>query len=417
MFLTVLADLMDEICCRRFLHNNLQRVSVMRSIYAVVQVAVCVSAMLLATSQVSGQGCVVVRGGAMCGTNSGTTINLQQGEFNLVLGARNFTSFRHFRGDHEEAFRVAQGTEVINKSSFVDLSINYGITDRLFATVILPFVYNDRSSLYEHGGNPRFDAEGNLIGTWKGDRRHTYSSGLADIRFSVGYWLFDPMTSDYNYSVSLGVKTRTGSYDYTGTFYNQGPNRDQTREGVVDQSIQPGDGGIGATIDVQGIHPIADKLTLVTSLFYLANVTNTNGVLLRTSTPDMRADTSQFSAPDQFGVRVGAFYTLLDNFSVYGGGRVEGIPSTDLIGGSGGFRRPGYAVSVEPGLSYFNSDFSVVLSVPIAVYRNRTQSYIDKIRTEQRGVETIGDAAFADYLISLGISYRFGSSGAKHAEM
>jgi hypothetical protein len=59
----------------------------------------------------------------------------------------------------------------------------------------------------------------------------------------------------------------------------------------------------------------------------------------------------------------------------------------------------------------------VVLSVPIAVYRNRTQSYIDKIRTEQRGREVIGDAAFADYLISLGISYRFGGSGSKHAEM
>ena len=382
-----------------------------------VRAAMIAAFTALAVAPSFGQGCVVVRGGAMCGTNSGTTINLQRGEFNLVLGARNFTSFRHFRGDHEEAFRVAQGTEVINKSSFVDLSINYGITDRLFATVILPFVYNDRSSMYEHGGNPRFDSVGNVIGAWRGDRRHTYSSGLADIRFSLGYWLFDPMTSDYNYSVSLGMKTRSGSYDDTGTFYNQGPNRDQTREGVVDQSIQPGDGGIGATIDVQGIHPIAENLTLVTSLFYLANITNTNGVLLRTSTADMGADTSQFSAPDQFGVRVGAFYTLLDNFSVYGGGRVEGIPSTDLIGGSGGFRRPGYAVSVEPGLSYFNSDFSVVLSVPIAVYRNRTQSYIDKIRSEQRGREVIGDAAFADYLISLGISYRFGGSGSKHAEM
>lgn len=389
----------------------------MSGVTVVSRLGMLVVALVLVVSQSWGQGCVVVRGGAMCGTNSGTTINLQQGEFNLVLGARNFTSFRHFRGDHEEAFRVAQGTEVINKSSFVDLSINYGITDRLFATVILPFVYNDRSSLYEHGGNPRFDSSGNLIGTWKGDRRHTYSSGLADIRFSVGYWLFDPMTSEYNYSVSLGMKTRTGSYDYTGTFYNQGTNRDQTLDGVVDQSIQPGDGGIGATIDVQGIQPLSDKITLVTSLFYLANVTNTNGVLLRTSNASMASDTSQFSAPDQFGVRVGAFYTLMDNFSVYAGGRAEGIPSSDLIGGSAGFRRPGYAVSVEPGLSYFNSDFSVVLSVPIAVYRNRTQSYIDKIRTEQRGVEVIGDAAFADYLISLGISYRFGGSGSKHAEM
>jgi hypothetical protein len=46
----------------------------------------------------------------------------------------------------------------------------------------------------------------------------------------------------------------------------------------------------------------------------------------------------------------------------------------------------------------------------VALYRNRVQNYIDKIRTAQRGVEVIGDAAFADYLINIGFSYRFGGS-------
>ncbi|GAB4370835.1 MAG: hypothetical protein OHK0021_13560 [Bryobacter sp.] len=32
------------------------------------------------------------------------------------------------------------------------------------------------------------------------------------------------------------------------------------------------------------------------------------------------------------------------------GGRMEGISVRDAIGASNGFRRPGYAISVEPGL-------------------------------------------------------------------
>jgi hypothetical protein len=31
-----------------------------------------------------------------------------------------------------------------------------------------------------------------------------------------------------------------------------------------------------------------------------------------------------------------------------GGIRIEGLPSSDLIGGDRGFRRPGYIISAEP---------------------------------------------------------------------
>jgi hypothetical protein len=45
--------------------------------------------------------------------------------------------------------------------------------------------------------------------------------------------------------------------------------------------------------------------------------------------------------------------------------------------------------------------------VPIAIERNRVQSYLDKVQTEQTGEYRHGDAAFADYLLNLGITYRF----------
>jgi hypothetical protein len=79
----------------------------------------------------------------------------------------------------------------------------------------------------------------------------------------------------------------------------------------------------------------------------------------------------------------------------------------DLIGGSGGFRRPGYIVSVEPGVTYAFKKFNVYAFVPVAVTRNRTQSIPDKITTANSGKYTKGDAAFADYALNIGMSLRF----------
>jgi hypothetical protein len=47
---------------------------------------------------------------------------------------------------------------------------------------------------------------------------------------------------------------------------------------------------------------------------------------------------------------------------------------------------------------------SVNLFVPLALSRNRTQSNADKRQTADTGVHRQGDAAFADYLINLGIT-------------
>lgn len=346
---------------------------------------------ILANYDLSAQGCVAIRGNSSCNTNLGNSANLMGGEFNIQLGYRYFKSFRHFRGDHEEANRLEDGTQVINHSNFMDLSISYGITDRLYANFIIPYVWQTRSSLYEHGGNPP---------NGLGERHETSSLGVGDVRFGAGYWLFEPGKKSFNYSLGLGIKLPTGSYDYTDTFYNQGPNKDQDIESVVDQSIQPGDGGKGFTIDIQGYHSISDNFGLSINLYYLFNITETNGVLTRNGR-------SEFSSPDQYAVSLGSYYSSQSGFNAYLGGRLEGIPSNDLIGGSEGYRRPGYAVSLEPGIGYFKHNYSLFVSVPIALYRNRTQSFEDKLRTKESGVYRHGDAAFADYLINVGISYRF----------
>jgi Putative MetA-pathway of phenol degradation len=348
--------------------------------------------LMLATYKANAQGCVAIRGFSACNSHMELGNSSMAGDFSVGTNFRYFQSFRHFRGTHEEANRVADGTEVINDSYFVDINFNYFISERLYANMLLPFVSHVRSSMYEHGGNPP---------NGLGERHITRSSGLADMRLGVGYWLFKPNTKSFNYAIGAGIKLPTGDYNYDDTFYNQGPNRDQDIEAVVDQSIQPGDGGLGFNIDFQGYQILSNSFTLTTSLFYLFNPEETNGVLTR-------GGASEFSVPDQFAALLGAIYSPnIKGVSFYLGGRIEGVPSKDLIGGSDGFRRPGYAISVDPGINYNTNNLSLSLNVPIALERNRTQSFLDKQRTAQTGVFTQGDAAFADYLINLNLVYRF----------
>jgi hypothetical protein len=109
------------------------------------------------------------------------------------------------------------------------------------------------------------------------------------------------------------------------------------------------------------------------------------------------------SVPDQYMMRAGASYATA-GFTFSGGARLECVPAEDLIGGSNGFRRPGYVLSAEPVVAYKHKRTQLYLSVPVAVERNRTQSVPDKLRTTKTGVYAQGDAAFADYSINAGIA-------------
>lgn len=83
------------------------------------------------------------------------------------------------------------------------------------------------------------------------------------------------------------------------------------------------------------------------------------------------------------------------------GGRMEGVPVRDAFGRSGGFRRPGYAISVDPGFLYSRAGYLLSCNIPWAVERNRKRSVTDY------GNNIHGDAAFADYTLILSLSKRF----------
>lgn len=351
-----------------------------------------VSLFILIALHVDAQGCVAIRQMGGC---SGASGSMLLGKHQLQIGTnyRYFRSYKHYRSDTEQKERVEKHTEVINLSHSVDFNVTYGITDRLSATLILPFNFNDRSSLYEHD---------------RVNRYHTQSGGLADIRLSAGYWLLDPKSHhNGNLNIGLGVKAPSGNYQVKDDFHI---NTDGTiQEKFVDQSIQLGDGGWGVSLEAQGYWQLNSKLGMYGNAFYLANPRETNGVTSGRKLPAPDNTPYDMSVPDQFLVRFGTSYAVFQGFQTTLGLRYEGVTVNDLIGGSNGFRRPGIVVGAEPGLSWFFNNIGINVTVPVALYRKRSQSYTDQLSEQITGKQTNGDAAFADYSINAGFVYRFGA--------
>ncbi len=345
------------------------------------------------------QGCVAIRHFSSCVGTSLEANQLQPGDLQLGVNYRYFKSFRHFRGTTEEADRVTNNTEVINQANAWDFFLTYGLSDRWYASMTLPTVINSRSSLYEHG---------------RDERHSSYSRGLADIRIGVGYWLLNMESNpNGNVAIGFGIKLPTGNFNASDIFYNVGP-EGSPEVRPVDQSIQPGDGGFGITLDAQFYQKLANKLFAYGGGFYLLNPRETNGIrTFRETLSPLLANEAIMAVPDQYSIRAGFSYSINDFISSSLGARFDCVPIRDLIGGNEGFRRPGNVLSIDPGISFMKNNFSLNLNLPFAIRRDRPQSITDKQTEAMTGTPRAGDAAFADYVLNIGISYRFSNNKIK----
>lgn len=354
---------------------------------------------LLAASsaRVQAQGCVAIRSTGGLGNFMGSALVKDSSGWLLNINNRYFKSYKHFVGKEEQPERIENQTNVINHTFATDFFIAKSLNNRWSLGFDLPIISNTRSSLYEHGGN----AAG------KSARHTTSSFGVGDIRFAVYRWLLDPIKHRrFNVQAGIGVKLPTGNYHYEDYFYRN----DTTKVlGPVDQSIQLGDGGTGLTAEINTFWNLTHAFSFYGNFYYLVNPREQNGVsTARGGVPSASSiayGSNVMSVPDQWMARVGASY-MISRLTVSVGYRREEIPVYDAVGGSNGFRRPGYVESVEPGLVYALKKMNIYAYVPVAVVRNRTQSVPDKIRTEKTGTYAHGDAAFADYSINIGLNIK-----------
>ena len=343
------------------------------------------------------QGCVAIRSTGSCSTLQKPGEDAYKWQFNANY--RYFKSFRHFKGKVEQKERLVDHSDVRNYSHSLDLSMVRHFNARWSLALNMPLLVNHRSSLYEHGL-----VNGVYV---KKERGTTASYGLGDMRLSAYYWLFDPFkAAKGNIQLGMGIKFATGDYNYQDYWNNVGPNGSKELR-TVDQSIQLGDGGTGLAAELNAYYSIIPQLAVYGNGFYLLNPRDVNGTRTyrETLSPALYNETIM-SVADQYLVRVGFSY-MVKKLAFSAGGRIDGIPVHDLAGHSNGFRRPGYAIAIEPGVTYSTKKNTWYLNVPFAVSRNRTQSVTDKERSAASGRFQQGDAAFADYVINLGCSFKF----------
>jgi hypothetical protein len=296
----------------------------------------------------------------------------------VSIGYRYQPSNRHFRGDVEQHERDEANSEILNIYHLFDVSISRQITRRWSLNASVPILFAYRDQKYPPIAEQRVRS-------------------IGDMTLGARVWLFRPPTeSGGNVGVGFNLKLPTGDYNATtlSTF------RDGTPVVATnDQSIMAGDGGTGFSLDFQAYKPIPWQSMVYFSGAYLFNPRNTNGVSTFRSAPGEEV----MSVADQYLLRGGVSRPIpkLRGFVATFGARWEGVPAHDAIGGSEGFRRPGYAVSLDPGLMYSRGSSVYSVSVPFAIHRDRTRSVPD-IRNGRHG-----DAAFADYAIIVGYSRSF----------
>lgn len=295
----------------------------------------------------------------------------------VSLGYRYQQSFRHFVGTVEQKQREINRNQIYNLYHLIDVGIERQLTPRWSVGASVPFIFTHRNQLYAPSGKQVLNAFGDA---------------------TVGFrsWIFKPPTESGN-NISVGVSLKLPTGDYRAT--TQAVRAGQLITASNDISMMSGDGGTGFTVDIAGYKRVAVKTMLYGSALWLFNPRNTNGVSTFRNAPGEQV----FSVSDQYLFRGGAGYPVprIKGLAASIGLRMEGVPVRDLIGKSLGFRRPGYALSIDPGLLYARGLYTFSINGPWAIRRNRRRSVPDITRGAH------GDAAFADYTILFGLSRRF----------
>lgn len=316
--------------------------------------------------------------GALCskpGESGGSSFGR---DIEVSVGYRYQTSHRHFVGTVEQPERDELNTEIVNKYHLFDVGVTYHLSPRWSFNGSVPVIVSHRNQKYF----PRGEQE---------------VRGIGDMTLGARAWLWRPPTeSGGNIALGFSLKMPTGSYDDTAMAVDRAG---RTIRATVDQSMLAGDGGWGFALDTQMYKRIPWTSTLYFSGTYLFNPQNTSGV----PTFRTRAGETVMSISDQYLFRGGVSKAVpqVRGLAVSFGGRIEGVPVRDAFGKSDGFRRPGYSISLDPGMIYGRGRYIFSMNIPWAVERNRRKSTAD-IRNGRHG-----DAAFADYAFIVSMSRRF----------
>jgi hypothetical protein len=332
--------------------------------FRVSGIAATIGLIALSAIHANAQGCIV---GRQCSPGEiGSGNYLMPNEAEISLSYREFRATDHYNGTVRQTQRQALGNFVINQQNIWDAIGSLGLNKQSQITLDIPFINSGWSVPLPVGSAT----------TPHGPRAQQRSIGIGDIEIVYKRWILDTATHrDGNFAFGAGLKLPTGNDDVKNNYPNLTGGDISPKS--VDQSIQPGDGGWGFPTSLE-----AFKMYKAVDFFltgsYLINPRDTNGVPsiladLGAKAPASAPSLGVNSVPDQYLIRFGAggaipFVRGLSGALAW---RKEGVPVKDLIGGSHGWRRPGFSTSIEPSLAYSASGYSYSLAVPITLTRDR----------------------------------------------
>ncbi len=342
-----------------------------------VALAFTIAAVGLAPAGAAGQGCEPIRFTTPVNLGGVGQAYQQSGrEWQVTLAYRRLASDEFFVGTEENASGAPGGRSPEFKIHTVVADVAYAFNDQYRLRLSVPF---STGSLVTYPGNVRTEQN---------------AGGLGDMSLMGEAWLLKPRTHERgNIGFGLGFKAPTGSH----TKKVEGAPTTGPTQGNADQTIQPGDGGWGVLLASQAFHQITERANAYAYGFYMVS-------------PKAHSDVKwnngyYWSVPDVYSARLGAAYDVQPDWglALSLGGRFDGIPVHDLLGGGDEttVKRSAQILYADPGLSLARGRGTFTLSVPYRVYVNREKSLL-----EQR-TGGANQGGFAKYLVFASYSRRF----------
>jgi hypothetical protein len=329
------------------------------------------------------QGCILARSPEQAGLPTEQGGYLQAGHWQITVGERHQFSYQHYVGDVYQEYRAQQGTQVENRINLATLALTYQITPRISVSLDVPELWASRKS--------------------QSSPIEYQATGIGDTIVTVNSWIRDPQKSPrWNASVGLGAYFPTGNDNVKNTTSATTNGVTTTTTAPVDYSIQPGTGGWGGVLNWSAFTTVGHELTLYPDGDYIAMNGGTDGVQRASSATQPLNNYN--SIADQYLLEAGLAFPVsyVAGLTATVGPRWEGVPARNVLPVSNdGFRRPGYAVTLGPGLEYSRNGNILSAGVYKAIRRDRTGSYPDSV------YNTHGDAAFAQYVWLASVTHRF----------
>ena len=287
----------------------------------------------------------------------GGDIYLGAGTWQVGFAYRNVSSNQLIVGHHVRNDLAPGGIPSFVHAQSVNMSLVYGVTDRLSVTFNAPV------------------SRGSLEQTFADGQRHeNTAAGLGEMSVAASYWLRNAraLQPGGNVAIGLGVKAPSGRNDVQGKVWRA----DGTSVPFpVGPAIELGDGGWGFVLSTKGFRPVMERSYVYGGGSYTLNPRNTTDVLRAPGA------TERWAAADTWEANAGAS-TLVSSalgLSVNLGALAYGTPMQDLIGGrDGGQRLPATVGYLSPGVGITRGAHTLTFSVPMRAYMDFRPSYLDK---------------------------------------